>query len=184
MHRAEHRQHRRRLLMLAAVVLGLVTATAGAVPAAAPGPLPAANRFSQPTVTGVQPNIGPTRGRTLLTITGTGLSGATAVRFASANALGFRVNSPDSISALSPSGTGTVNVTVTTPGRTRALGTADQFTYTTPGEWTIFPTPTLGAGAEALSGISCVSLRFCVAVGHKSAPGEESLIELWNGSAW
>lgn len=182
MHRVEDMQHRGALLVSAAVVLGLMMATPGPASAASPGPLSTA--LSQPTITGLQPGSGPTRGRTLLTITGANLAGATAVRFGSASALGFRVNSPDSISALSPAGTGTVNVTVTTPGGTSALSTADQFTYATSGEWTIFPSPSLGAVANNLDGISCLSVIFCVAVGHSSVPGAEALIETWNGNAW
>ena len=145
----------------------------------------AGDRFSYaPAVTGVQPNNGPTNGRTVLTITGRDLAGATAVRFGSANAAGFRVTSASSIAAIPPAGTGTVNVTVTTPGGTSAISTADQFTYATRREWTIFPTPSLGAPEHRLAGISCVSVRFCVAVGHSGVASAEALIEMWNGGAW
>ena len=144
-----------------------------------------ADRFSyEPTVTGVQPTNGPPAGGTSLTITGTNLTGATAVKFGSANAVRFRVKSASSITAVSPAGTGTVDVTVTTPGGTSAISTADLFTYTTPREWTISPTPSLGAVENELDGISCVSPRFCMAVGHISHPRAEALIEAWNGTAW
>jgi IPT/TIG domain/Regulator of chromosome condensation (RCC1) repeat len=158
-----------------------VTVTSGA----GTSPTRAGDRFSyEPVVTGVQPNNGPTNGRTVLTITGSDLAGATAVRFGSANAVGFRVSSASSIAAVAPAGTGTVNVTVTTPGGTSALSTADQFTYATSREWTIFPTPSLGTLENRLAGISCVSVRFCVAVGHSGVPTAEALIEMWSGSAW
>jgi alpha-tubulin suppressor-like RCC1 family protein len=158
-----------------------VTVTSGA----GTSPTRVADRFSyEPVVTGVQPNNGPTNGRPVVTITGKDLAGATAVRFGSANAVGFRVTSASSIAAVPPAGTGTVNVTVTSPGGTSALSTADQFTYATPREWTIFPTPSLGAVENRLAGISCVSVRFCVAVGHSGVGTAETLIEVWNGSAW
>jgi alpha-tubulin suppressor-like RCC1 family protein len=158
-----------------------VTVTSGA----GTSPTRAGDRFSyEPAVTGVQPNNGPTNGRPVVTITGRDLAGATAVRFGSANAVGFRVTSSSSIAAIAPAGTGTVNVTVTSPGGTSVISTADQFTYATSREWTIFPTPSLGAVENRLAGISCVSVRFCVAVGHSGVGTAETLIEMWNGSAW
>ena len=44
--------------------------------------------------------------------------------------------SATSITATAPAGTGTVDVTVTTPGGTSATSSADQFTYV--------PAPTVG----------------------------------------
>ena len=82
-----------------------------------------------PTVTSVTPNNGPPAGGTSVTITGTNFSGATAVKFGG-NAAGlFSVVSATQITATSPAGTGTVDVTVTTPGGTSATGAADQFSY-------------------------------------------------------
>jgi IPT/TIG domain len=85
-----------------------------------------------PTVTNVNPNAGPLVGGTAVTITGTNLTGATGVRFGSTSATSFTVNSATSISAVSPVGTGTVDVTVSTVGGTSATGTADQFSYVPP----------------------------------------------------
>jgi hypothetical protein len=83
-----------------------------------------------PTVTGIGPNGGPPAGGTSVTITGTNLTGATAVSFGGANAAQVAVNSATEITALSPAGAiGTVNVTVTTPNGTSATSAADQFTY-------------------------------------------------------
>jgi hypothetical protein len=82
-----------------------------------------------PTVSKVEPNSGPPRGGTSVTITGTGFSGATAVKFGSASAKSFTVNSATSITAVSPKGTGTVDLTVTTPAGTNPTTAADQFTY-------------------------------------------------------
>jgi hypothetical protein len=85
-----------------------------------------------PTVTGVSPNSGPEGGGTAVTITGANLAGATSVRFGSADAQSFKVNSPTSIEAVSPAGTGTVDVTVRTQSGTSATGPADEFSYAPP----------------------------------------------------
>jgi len=47
-------------------------------------------------------------------------------------------------------------------------------------EWTIIPSPSRGSGADVLSGVSCVSVGHCVAVG----AAEGALVESWNGSTW
>src|SRR5438132_12734756 len=87
-------------------------------------------QFGPPTVANVNPNTGPMQGGTSVTITGTNFSGATAVRFGSNAAGSFTVNSATQITATSPTGVGTVDVTVTTEeGRTSPNSTADQFTY-------------------------------------------------------
>ena len=69
-----------------------------------------------PTVTGLSPTSGPTAGGTLVTITGTSFTGATAVDFGTTAATNVTVVSDTTITADSPAGTGTVDVTVTTPG--------------------------------------------------------------------
>src|SRR6516164_8845365 len=86
-------------------------------------------QFGPPTVANVNPNTGPMQGGTSVTITGTNFSEVTAVRFGSNAAGSFIVNSTTQITATSPAGIGTVDVTVTTPGGTSATSTADQFTY-------------------------------------------------------
>jgi hypothetical protein len=86
-----------------------------------------------PTVTGLSPTSGPPAGGTLVTITGTGFTGATAVNFGTTPATSFTVVSGTSITATSPAGTGTANVTVTTPQGTSAISTADQFIFATVG---------------------------------------------------
>ena len=82
-----------------------------------------------PTVTGISPSTGPAIGGTSVTITGTNLSGATTVDFGGNAATGIVVHSATSITATSPVGSGTVDVTVSTPGGTSATSSADQFTY-------------------------------------------------------
>jgi hypothetical protein len=83
-----------------------------------------------PAVTGINPTSGYTTGGTSVVITGTNLTGATAVKFGTTAATGYTVNSATQITATSPSSAaGTVDITVTTAGGTSATGTADQFTY-------------------------------------------------------
>ncbi|WP_189133950.1 IPT/TIG domain-containing protein [Wenjunlia tyrosinilytica] len=65
----------------------------------------------------ISPSSGSTGGGTAVTITGTNLGGATAVRFGTKLAT-ITANTPTSVTVTSPSGTGTVGVTVTTPGGT------------------------------------------------------------------
>ncbi|MGW3723479.1 IPT/TIG domain-containing protein [Streptomyces sp. NPDC005133] len=61
----------------------------------------------------ISPNQGSTGGGTTVTITGTNLAGASAVRFGSKLAT-ITANTPTSVTVTSPSGSGTVPVTVTT----------------------------------------------------------------------
>jgi len=90
----------------------------------APGFVPAAR------VTAVSSTSGPATGGTTLTITGTGFTGATGVRFGGTAAASFTVNSSTSITATSPAaGAGTVDVTVTNAGGASAPSASDQFTF-------------------------------------------------------
>jgi hypothetical protein len=85
-----------------------------------------------PTVTAVSPNGGPPAG-TSVTITGTNLTGASAVNFGGSAAARFAVNGATSITAIAPAGSvGTVDVTVTTGTGTSATSAADHFTYASP----------------------------------------------------
>jgi hypothetical protein len=83
-----------------------------------------------PTVTGISPTSGPATGGTLVTITGTDFTSATAVNFGTVAGTNVIVVNASTITAISPAGAGTVNVTVTTPSGTSPITAADQFTYT------------------------------------------------------
>jgi hypothetical protein len=86
-----------------------------------------------PTVTAVSPKEGSTAGGTTVTITGANFGGATAVKFGETAAASVTINSEGTIiTAVSPAGTGTVHLTVTTPIGTSATSTADQFSYVAP----------------------------------------------------
>jgi uncharacterized delta-60 repeat protein len=84
----------------------------------APPPPPA------PTVASVSPASGSTAGGTIVTITGTGFSGATAATFGGTNATSYTVDSATQITATTPArAAGAVSVEVTTAGGTNAANT-------------------------------------------------------------
>ncbi len=75
--------------------------------------------FVPPSITGVKPAYGSASGATKVSITGVGFVGATSVRFGASPATSFTVNRPGTkITAYSPSGSGTVALTVTGPSGT------------------------------------------------------------------
>jgi len=83
-----------------------------------------------PVVSALSPVTGPVGGGTTVTISGTNLTGATAVKFGATAASSFVVNSGTQITASAPAGTaGTIDITVTTPDGTSATAAADQYTY-------------------------------------------------------
>ena len=86
--------------------------------------------FAAPTVTGLSPTQGPSSGGTAVLISGTNLTtpGTITVDFGTVPGI-LTFDSPTSIQATAPAGTGIVNVTVTNEGGTSAISTADQFTY-------------------------------------------------------
>ncbi len=86
-----------------------------------------------PSITSISPTTGSTSGGTTVTITGDNLSGVAYVFFGSTEATSFTVISSTEIQATSPAeSAGTVNMTVTSPGGTSPVTSADQFTYTSP----------------------------------------------------
>jgi hypothetical protein len=86
-----------------------------------------------PAVTGIAPASGPAAGGTAVTITGSNLNGATAVKFGSVAASSFTINSAGQIVATAPAqAAGTYDITVTTPYGTSTISTADRFAYVSP----------------------------------------------------
>lgn len=84
-----------------------------------------------PTLNTVTPNSGPIGGGTSVTLTGTGLTGASSVTFGGVSATGWTINSPTQITATIPAGNaGVVNVSVTTAAGSASLTNA--FTYIAP----------------------------------------------------
>jgi IPT/TIG domain/BNR repeat-like domain len=84
-----------------------------------------------PAVTGVSPASGSAAGGDTVTISGTGLTGATAVSFGAAAATVQPGGTDTQLTVTSPAAnaSGPVDVTVTTPAGTSAITPADQFTY-------------------------------------------------------
>lgn len=93
-----------------------------------------------PTIAGISPSSGPRAGGTLVTIRGTNLNGATAVRFGGVLAR-IVSDTATQMVVMSPAGAGgAVDITVTTAVGTTTLSTADRFTYL-PVPSPIVPTP-------------------------------------------
>ncbi|MFF7234615.1 IPT/TIG domain-containing protein [Streptomyces sioyaensis] len=120
-----------------------------------------------PVVTSVSPNQGAPEGNTGVTITGSGFTGATLVKFGP-NPTSFLLVSDTQITARTPAGTGTVTVTVTAP-----TGPSTQnvlFTYTSvaaPVLTALNPTsgPTAGGNTVIVSGVNlsgATSVKFGV----------------------
>ncbi len=113
--------------------------------------------LSPPSITSVSPASGPVPGGTPVTITGTGFTGASAVKFGAIAAASYTVNNETQITASTPASTGpgTVDVTVTTAVGTSAISAADQFTYVTVAQTLTFgavPTVTVnGTGTVTAS---------------------------------
>ena len=111
-----------------------------------------------PAVTSVSPSSGPTGGGTAVTITGTNLSGASAVSFGGTPASSFTVDSATQITATAPArGAGIADVRVTTLGGQSANTAADDYTYVAaPAVSGLAPSsgPTTGGTAVVITGTS------------------------------
>jgi IPT/TIG domain len=86
--------------------------------------------LQKPAVDSISPTIGPTAGGTVVTLTGCGFVGATAVKFGATNATTFTVDSDTQITATSPAhSAGTVDVSVTNAAGSSPSQAGDMFTY-------------------------------------------------------
>ncbi|WP_217547751.1 IPT/TIG domain-containing protein, partial [Streptomyces sp. GbtcB6] len=108
-----------------------------------------------PLVTSVSPSQGNPAGGTAVTISGSGFTGAIAVRFGSRLATNVAVVSDTQITATTPAGTGTVGVTVTGPGGTSTQNVT--FTYSVvpaPSITSLVPPsgPTAGGNSVLITG--------------------------------
>ena len=87
--------------------------------ASARRPARVADPVQAPRISALTPSSGPTAGRTVVTLTGTGLTGTTAVSFGATPSTSFTVDSATQITAVAPAqAAGSVNVKVTGPGGT------------------------------------------------------------------
>ncbi len=112
---------------------------------------------AMPVISSISPNTGSTAGGTVVTITGSGFTGATAVDFGMTPATTMTVNNDTSITATSPATTtaGVTDVTVTTAEGTSTMGASDQFTYTA-ASGSIGGTVTGGPGVLTVTSITPV----------------------------
>lgn len=81
-----------------------------------------------PTLTALSPNKGTAAGGTVVTLTGTGFEGVSAVKFGTVTARKVTYDSPTEITAESPEqAPETVAIYVTTPNGTSTAGKKDKF---------------------------------------------------------
>ncbi|HEY7815911.1 MAG TPA: IPT/TIG domain-containing protein, partial [Nakamurella sp.] len=80
-------------------------------------------------VTGVSPASGQLSGGTVVTVSGSGFTGATAVDFGASPGTGLSVQSDTQLTVTSPPGAGTVDVTVITPQATSTPNADARFGY-------------------------------------------------------
>jgi hypothetical protein len=117
-----------------------------------------------PTITSVSPTSGTTAGGSIVAITGTNLTGTTAVTFGTAPATAFTVTSATSITATTPAAAaGAVSVSVTTPGGTRTQNGAFTFVVPTPTITSVSPSSGTTAGGTTVT-ISGTNLTGATAV--------------------
>ena len=82
-----------------------------------------------PTVTGLSPNAGPDAGDGFVSVTGSGFTGGATVKFGATPSPEVKVRSASLLRARVPSGTGIVDVTVTSVGGTSVDSTADRYAF-------------------------------------------------------
>lgn len=85
--------------------------------------------FDAPVVKSIKPSTGPAAGGTTVTIKGEHLENATAVTFGGVPATAIHIASGKSIAAVSPTGSGTVDIQVADANATSAPVAGDQFSY-------------------------------------------------------
>jgi hypothetical protein len=119
-----------------------------------------------PTVTGVSPTSGLAEGGTVVAITGANFQSPATVAFGGAPATDVAVQSSTQIEATAPPGSGTVDVTVTTPGGASSSTAADQFTYITPAGPPATATLALAPATVAAGATTTVSGAVYDAGGH------------------
>lgn len=90
-----------------------------------------------PVVRTIAPNNGPAVGGTTITVDGSGFAPDATVMFGAAAATHVKVESTDTITAVSPAGGGTVDVTVSNTHGASPLVATDRFGYdpTPSGPW-------------------------------------------------
>ncbi|MFC8240564.1 IPT/TIG domain-containing protein [Streptomyces chartreusis] len=126
----------------------------------------------------LSPNQGSTGGGTLVTITGTNLSDTTAVKFGTKSATAINNVSDTEVTAVSPSGTGSVGVTVTTPGGTSSP--VPYFYVGAPFKASLGPTsgPLAGTNTVTINGVGLATATSVAFGANTAAPTVVSDTEL------
>ncbi|WP_281660333.1 putative Ig domain-containing protein [Microvirgula aerodenitrificans] len=132
------------------------------------------NGGTTPTLTQVTPPTGSTAGGTTVTLTGTNLTGATAVSFGGSAASSFTVNNATTITATTPAhAAGAVNVVATTSNGTATL--TNGYTYALPAPTAGAVSTTVAANSSAnpitlsLGGGAATSVAVASAASHGTA---------------
>ena len=118
-----------------------------------------------PAVIGVSVNSGPATGGTVVTVTGSGFYGGgassavSAVDFGATAGTSLSVTSDTTLNITSPAGSGTVDITVVTPGGISAATSNDHFTYAEVTVTGISPSygPLAGGTPVTITGIGFVN---------------------------
>jgi len=114
-----------------------------------------------PTITGIEPTSGEATGGTVVVITGTNLTSTKAVNFGVASATSFSVDADTKITAISPAGTGSVDVKVMTDGGAAVSPT--KFVYGSPPIPATYPHVVIVEETE--SRIAMSDKLFCLMMG-------------------
>ncbi len=152
------------------------------LPGARPGleavrPLGAYELFNQ--FAGIFPDQGPYSGGTLVTVIGSHFSGATDVFFGTRRAASFSVLDDQTIVAVSPSGTGSVPVYVTTPGGTAPIGSFFYLPWPTLTDIAPVAGPLGGGDIVELTGVNLSTaglVHFGDSVAHPTAVSDQHLL--------
>jgi eukaryotic-like serine/threonine-protein kinase len=124
-----------------------------------------------PTIAGVSPASGSSSGGSAVTVTGTGLAGATAVYFGTAPGA-ITADSGTQITVTSPPGAGTVDITVTARSGTSRRIAGDRYSYIVPGPSVSGVTPDAGGTAGGTTVvITGTGLAGATAVRFGTVPG-------------
>ncbi len=130
-----------------------------------------------PEISSVSPDVGAATGGTTVTITGENLGAVTSVDFGSTPAASFSVNSASSITAVTPSGSGLVDVTATSATGTSPIVPADRYTFQQDPTVTKVSSKTLGAEGHATVTITGTSFKDASAVDFGGVPAESYVVE-------
>ena len=127
-----------------------VTVTTGAQHSA----ITAADQYTYvalPVVSKVSPAIGPQSGDTHVLISGSGFTSVGLVSFGLQSAASFTVLSDQKILAVSPAGSGLVDIIVSGSGGTNATSARDEFRYTPPAVNAVTPSSGPNAGGTKVT---------------------------------